>query len=99
MQGNPAQQSAFAVQACPAAWQLEALQTSAPLAFGTHGLPLQHSLAMAHAPPELMHPAPASPTPVYALQRGTPKGSSTQARNLGCCVPQQSDRALEMLQV
>jgi len=46
-----------------------------------------------------MQPTPPSFTPVYALQRGTPKGSSTQASHFGVCGPQQSARALEMLHV
>jgi hypothetical protein len=57
---------------------------------------LQHSLAIAHALPAAMQPVPLSPAPVYALQRGTPNGSRTQATNLGRWSPQQSARELEM---
>jgi hypothetical protein len=63
-------------------------------------LPLQHSWAVEHDLPLEMQPTPPSPpTPVYALHRGTPSGSSTQAVNFGVWGPQQSARALEMLQV
>jgi hypothetical protein len=98
--GSPAQQSAFAVHDWPAAWHDVPLHWSCPLALGTQGTPLQQSLAVEHALPVAMHPTPASPPgPVYALQRGTPSGSRTHARNFGVCGPQQSARALEMLQV
>jgi hypothetical protein len=41
------------------------LHMSAPLALGTHGLPLQQSLAAEHAPPVATQPMPPSPpTPV-----------------------------------
>jgi hypothetical protein len=95
-QGRPEQQSAFVVHDVPDCWQAVLLHMSCPLALGTHGFPLQHSLAIEQELPELMHPMPPSPTPVKALQRGTPKGSSTQAVHFGFCGPQQSARALEM---
>ena len=98
-QGRPEQQSAFVVHDWPDCWQAVLLHESRPLAFGTHGLPLQHSLAIEQALPVSTQPVPPSFTPVNALQRGTPKGSKTQARNFGFCGPQQSARALEMLQV
>jgi hypothetical protein len=66
---------------------------------GTQGTPPQHSLAIEQAFPGLMQPMPPSLTPVKALQRGTPDGSSTQACHFGFCGPQQSARALEMLHV
>jgi hypothetical protein len=81
-------------------WHEPGLQVSLPLASGTQGLPPQQSVAVAQEFPDATHPTPPSAgTPVYALQRGTPKGSRTQARNFGVCGPQQSERALEMLQV
>ena len=95
-QGSPAQQSALVVHDRPLISQELGLHWSWPLAPGTHGLPLQQSVAVEHAFPVATHPTPPSPgTPVYALQRGTPKGSSTHASNLGRCGPQQSERALE----
>jgi hypothetical protein len=93
--GSPAQQSALVVHDWLACWHAVALHTSCPLAFVTHGVPLQHSVAIAHAFPAAMQPAPLSPTPVYALHRGTPNASRTHARNFGRCPPQQSARALE----
>ena len=98
-QGRPEQQSALVVHDWLACWQAVLLHESCPVESGTHGLPLQHSLAIEHELPALMHPMPASFTPVKALQRGTPKGSSTQARYFGLWGPQQSARALEMLHV
>ena len=98
-QGSPEQQSALTVHDWPDCWQEVLPHMSWPLAFGTHGTPPQHSLAIEQALPALMQPMPPSPTPVYALQRGTPNGSRTQASHLGFCGPQQSARALEMLHV
>jgi hypothetical protein len=97
MHGRPAQQSALVVHDWPLVWHALALHWSAPSALGTHGFPLQQSVAVEHALPTAMHPRPPSwGTPVYALHRGTPNGSSTQAKNFGVCGPQQSARALEI---
>jgi hypothetical protein len=83
-QGKPAQQSAFEVQDWPLAWHDALPHTSWPLPLGTQGTPLQQSVAVEHAPPLATQPMPASPpTPVYALHRGTPSGSSTHAVNFG----------------
>jgi hypothetical protein len=97
--GRPAQQSAFVVHDCPPVWHEVPLHCRAPPAPGTHGWPLQHSLAVEHELPLATQPTPPSFTPVYALQRGTPSGSSAQAVNFGVCGPQQSERALETPQV
>jgi hypothetical protein len=86
---------AFVVHASPLIWQELALHLRAPPAPGTQGCPPQQSVAVAHALPEATHPTPPSASPVYALQRGTPKGSRTHARNFGFCGPQQSARALD----
>jgi hypothetical protein len=94
--GRPAQQSAFAVHTWPLAWHDVPLHTSCPFAPGTQGAPLQQSVAVEHAPPLATQPMPPSPpTPVYALHRGTPRGSSVHAVNFGVCGPQQSARALD----
>jgi hypothetical protein len=95
-QGSPAQQSAFVVHDCPLAWQDVLPQTSCPFVPGTQGTPPQQSPAVEQALPVATQPMPASPPgPVYALHRGTPSGSRTQAVNFGVCGPQQSDRALD----
>ena len=69
----PGQQSAFVVQ--PPAHAMQALgeQVSGglPPAFGTHGLPLQQSALVAHAPPPSAQSGPA--------QRGTPRLSGRHA--------------------
>lgn len=63
--GRPEQQSALAVQLWPLDWHDVAPHCSAPLGPGTHGLPLQQSLAVEHAAPAATQPRPASPgTPV-----------------------------------
>jgi hypothetical protein len=98
-QGRPAQQSALFVHVWPLIWQEVALHWSCPLAPTTHGLPVQQSVAVEHALPVATHPRPASPCPVAALHRGTPKGSSTQASYFGRSAPQQSAVELEIPQV
>jgi hypothetical protein len=98
-QGKPAQQSALVVHDWPAIWQEFALHWSCPPEPTTHGLPVQHSVALEHALPVETHAVPPSPTPLDTLHRGTPKGSSTQASNFGRCDPQQSAVALEIPQV
>jgi hypothetical protein len=95
MHGRPAQQSALVVHDWPAIWHAVAVHWKAPAELRTHGLPLQQSVAWAHELPDWTQPTPASPTPVYALHRGTPNGSRTHASNFGRWSPQQSERALE----
>jgi hypothetical protein len=95
--GRPAQQSAFVVHDWPLDWHEVAVHCSGPpFAPGTQGWPSQQSVDVEHAPFVATHPTPPSPpTPVYALHRGTPSGSRTQAVHFGVCGPQQSARALE----
>ena len=94
-QGRPEQQSALVVHDWLPIWHAVAVHWKVPPGTATQGLPLQQSVACAHPLPAWTQPMPASPGPAYALQRGTPKGSSTHASNFGRCGPQQSERALE----
>jgi hypothetical protein len=91
-QSLPAQQSAFDVHAPVVGMHWVAAHVSPPEP-GTHGAPLQQSSAVAQLWPDCRQAlVPASASPPYARQRGTPSLSSWQSALFGVWPSQQSAR-------